>query len=137
MAANPDLVALRPLLQSTAAALVACPVASLGCELNRGSATNPLFLVNYWLNNVGSLATGARWINAYDRMWPYISATRATCSASWTGSTASAERLRRVLRSIGPGLQLSGCVVARAGPSSGPLRPCRPSHGDVLAPLVG
>jgi hypothetical protein len=47
-------------------------VESLTCALNRGSASNPLFLVNYWLNNFQSLVSDARTINAYDRLWPYL-----------------------------------------------------------------
>jgi hypothetical protein len=51
-------------------------VASLSCGLNRSSAGNPLFLVNYWLNDVRSLATDARRINAYDMMRPYVQRCR-------------------------------------------------------------
>jgi hypothetical protein len=47
-------------------------VASLSCTLNRGSADNPLFLMNYWLNNYQSLVSDARRINAYDILWPYL-----------------------------------------------------------------
>jgi hypothetical protein len=47
-------------------------VASLNCSLNRGSATNPLFLVNYWLNNYQSLVSDARAINSYKVLWPYL-----------------------------------------------------------------
>jgi hypothetical protein len=43
-------------------------VASLGCGLSLGSAGNPLFLVNYWLKDIRSLATDARRIDAYDMM---------------------------------------------------------------------
>jgi hypothetical protein len=47
-------------------------VASLTCALNRGSPSNPLFLVNFWLNNFQSLVSDARTINAYDILWPYL-----------------------------------------------------------------
>lgn len=52
-------------------------VASLSCELNRGSASNPLFLVNYWLNNFRSLVSDARTINAYNLLWPYLQRCQA------------------------------------------------------------
>ncbi|HEX6394348.1 MAG TPA: hypothetical protein VFZ97_12985 [Acidimicrobiales bacterium] len=52
-------------------------VASLNCGLNRGSATNPLFLVNYWLSGFQSLVSNARRINAYDVLWPYLQRCQA------------------------------------------------------------
>ena len=52
-------------------------VASLSCAPNRGSASNPLFLVNYWLNNIPSLVSDARTINAYDLLWPYLQRCQA------------------------------------------------------------
>ena len=51
-------------------------VADLSCTLNRGTATSPLFLVNYWLSNFVSLVSDARTVNAYDRLWPYVSTCR-------------------------------------------------------------
>jgi hypothetical protein len=45
---------------------------SLSCKLNRGSARNPLFLVNYWLSQFQSLVTAARDINAYNVLMPYL-----------------------------------------------------------------
>jgi hypothetical protein len=50
--------------------------AALSCALNRGSASNPLFLVNYWLNRYQSLVSDARLINAYGEFWPYVSRCR-------------------------------------------------------------
>jgi hypothetical protein len=50
--------------------------AALSCELNRGSPSNPLFLVNYWLNRYQSLVSDARTINAYQQFWPYVSRCR-------------------------------------------------------------
>jgi hypothetical protein len=52
-------------------------IASLSCTRNRGAATNPLFLVNYWLSNFRSLVSDARTINAYDQMWPYVARCQA------------------------------------------------------------
>ena len=51
-------------------------VADLSCTHNRGTATSPLFLVNYWLSNFVSLVSDARTVNAYDRLWPYVSTCR-------------------------------------------------------------
>jgi hypothetical protein len=51
--------------------------AALSCDLNRGSASSPLFLVNYWLNRYQSLVSDARLINAYGEFWPYVSRCRA------------------------------------------------------------
>lgn len=47
---------------------------SLSCRLNRGTAGDPLLLLNYWLsNNFLSLVSDARTINAYDAMQSYVS----------------------------------------------------------------
>lgn len=45
---------------------------SLSCRLNRGTASHPLFMVNYWLNNYRRLITDAQTINAFDRLYPYL-----------------------------------------------------------------
>ncbi|RNI25359.1 DUF308 domain-containing protein [Flexivirga caeni] len=47
--------------------------ASLTCRLNRGSKTDDLFMLNYWLANFDSLVTDARTINKFDVLWPYAS----------------------------------------------------------------
>jgi len=50
--------------------------ADLSCAPKRGSASRPLFLVNYWLSNFRSLVSDARKINAYDVLWPYLAKCR-------------------------------------------------------------
>ena len=50
--------------------------ADLSCRLNRGSASNPLFLVNNWLSGFGSLVTNARKVNAYAVLDPYLQRCR-------------------------------------------------------------
>lgn len=42
------------------------------CELNRGSADDPIFLINHWLNNAQSRVTDAQRVNAYDVLWPRV-----------------------------------------------------------------
>jgi hypothetical protein len=44
----------------------------LSCALNRGSADDPIFLVNNWLNNATSRVTDAQKVNAYDVLWPRV-----------------------------------------------------------------
>src|SRR5690349_25022533 len=44
----------------------------LSCALNRGSADDPIFLVNNWLNNARSRVTDAQKVNAYDVLWPHV-----------------------------------------------------------------
>jgi hypothetical protein len=51
--------------------------ADLSCRRERGSASSPLLLLNYWLGNgFRSLVTDARAINAYDVLSPYVSRCR-------------------------------------------------------------
>lgn len=52
-------------------------VADLSCRHNRGQATSPVLLLNYWLSNFRSLVTDAQTINAEDVLWPYVSRCRA------------------------------------------------------------
>jgi hypothetical protein len=47
-------------------------VADLGCTPNRGTASNPLLLVNHWLNNFNSLVTDSRRVNAYGILEPIL-----------------------------------------------------------------
>jgi hypothetical protein len=47
-------------------------VADLSCDLNRGSADDPLFLVNNWLADFSTLVTSARRANAFGQLWPYV-----------------------------------------------------------------
>ncbi len=47
-------------------------VASLSCRLNRGSASDPLLLINNWLSGFSSLVTNAQKVNAYDVLDPYV-----------------------------------------------------------------
>jgi hypothetical protein len=42
------------------------------CELNRGSADDPIFLINHWLNNTQSRVTDAQRVNSYDVLWPRV-----------------------------------------------------------------
>ncbi len=50
--------------------------ADLSCALNRGSASNPLLLINDWLSGFTSLVTNARQVNAYDVLDPYVQKCR-------------------------------------------------------------
>ncbi|HEX4018922.1 MAG TPA: hypothetical protein VHX15_19455, partial [Frankiaceae bacterium] len=45
--------------------------ADLSCRLNRGSASNPLLLINNWLSGFSSLVTSAQKVNAYSVLDPY------------------------------------------------------------------
>ena len=47
-------------------------VAQLSCRLQRGSADDPLFLVNNWLSGFRSLVSDARKVNAYETLRPYL-----------------------------------------------------------------
>jgi len=51
-------------------------VNDLSCKLKRGSASDPLFLVNNWLSSFQSLVTNARKVNAYDVLEPYLEKCR-------------------------------------------------------------
>jgi hypothetical protein len=52
-------------------------VADLRCERNRGTASSPLLLLNYWLgNDFRSLVTDARAINAHAVLAPYLARCR-------------------------------------------------------------
>jgi hypothetical protein len=51
-------------------------VASLTCTRNRGTASSPLLLLNYWLSGFGSLVSNARTINAYRVLAPYAEQCR-------------------------------------------------------------
>jgi hypothetical protein len=50
--------------------------AALSCVRNRRSATSPILLINYWLNNYHSLVTDARTINSYDVLARYLARCR-------------------------------------------------------------
>lgn len=47
-------------------------VADLSCRLERGSAAQPIFLVNHWLGGIRSLVTDARTINARGVLLPEL-----------------------------------------------------------------
>jgi hypothetical protein len=52
-------------------------VADLRCERKRGTASNPLLLLNYWLgNDFRSLVTDAQKINAHAVLAPYLARCR-------------------------------------------------------------
>lgn len=51
-------------------------VADLSCALNRGSADDPLFMINNWLSSFSSLITDARKVNAFGQLWPYVERCR-------------------------------------------------------------
>ena len=46
-------------------------LASLSCDLNRGSPTDSLFMINNWLATFTALVSSARTVNAYSRLMPY------------------------------------------------------------------
>lgn len=51
-------------------------VASLSCRLNRGTKSDDLFMLNYWLAGFDTMVTDARKINRYDVLWPYAAKCR-------------------------------------------------------------
>jgi hypothetical protein len=50
--------------------------ADLRCDRQRGAATSPLLLINYWLADFRSLVTDARAINALSVLGPYLDRCR-------------------------------------------------------------
>lgn len=51
-------------------------LADLSCKLNRGSASDPLLLINAWLSGFTNLVTNARKVNANDVLGPYLDKCR-------------------------------------------------------------
>ncbi len=66
---GPDWVQDNPYGSRTASAM--------SCALNRGSASNSILLLNYWLtNDFRTLVTDARKVNAYSLMSPFVTKCR-------------------------------------------------------------
>ena len=52
-------------------------VESFDCQLNRGRAASPLFMVNHWLSNFTTLYTDAQKVNAADVLGPRVEQCQA------------------------------------------------------------
>ncbi len=52
-------------------------VASLSCDLNRGSRSDPLFMINNWIASFTTLVSSARTVNAYSQLMPYVERCRS------------------------------------------------------------
>jgi hypothetical protein len=52
-------------------------VESFDCQLNRGRAASPLFLVNHWLSNFTTLYTDAQTVNAAEVLGPRVERCQA------------------------------------------------------------